>query len=54
MIMQSMYLQIRMSNCDWTDMEYKLFRAIEYARYGSIVANGFLQLRSLLTLPMLS
>jgi len=26
---------------DWTDMEYKLFRAIEYARYGSIIANGF-------------
>lgn len=27
---------------DWTDMEYKLFRAIEYARYGSVITNGFL------------
>ena len=26
---------------DWTDMEYKLFRAIEYARYGSIITKGF-------------
>ena len=26
---------------DWTDMEYKLFRAIEYARYGRIISNGF-------------
>ena len=26
---------------DWTDMEYKLFRAIEYARYGGIISNGF-------------
>lgn len=26
---------------DWTDMEYKLFRAIEYARYGSVISNGF-------------
>lgn len=26
---------------DWTDMEYKLFRSIEYARYGSIITNGF-------------
>ena len=26
---------------DWTNMEYKLFRAIEYARYGSIITNGF-------------
>ena len=26
---------------DWTDMEYKLFRAIEYARYGNVIANGF-------------
>ena len=27
---------------DWTDMEYKLFRAIEYARYGCVITNGFL------------
>lgn len=26
---------------DWTDMEYKLFRAIEYARYGELITNGF-------------
>lgn len=26
---------------DWTDMEYKLFRAIEYARYGGIISNVF-------------
>ena len=25
----------------WTDQEYALFRAIEYARYGDIVARGF-------------
>ena len=26
---------------DWTDMEYKLFRAIEQSRYGSLIRNGF-------------
>lgn len=26
---------------DWTAMEYKLFRAIEYARYGEMITNGF-------------
>lgn len=25
----------------WTDQEYKLFRALEQARYGQVVANGF-------------
>lgn len=25
----------------WTDLEYKLFRALEQARYGQVVANGF-------------
>lgn len=25
----------------WTGQEYKLFRALEYARYGNTVANGF-------------
>lgn len=26
---------------DWTAMEYKLFRAVEYARYGEMITNGF-------------
>lgn len=26
---------------DWTNMEYTLFRALEYARYGEIVKKGF-------------
>lgn len=26
---------------DWTVMEYKLFRAVEEARYGKIISNGF-------------
>lgn len=26
---------------DWTEMEYKLFRAIEHERYGSMISNGF-------------
>ena len=26
---------------DWTDMEFKLFRALERARYGEILRNGF-------------
>ena len=26
---------------DWTDMEYRLFRALEYARYGSMITGGF-------------
>lgn len=25
----------------WTNMEYALFRAVEYARYGEIIAKGF-------------
>lgn len=25
----------------WTNMEYTLFRALEYARYGEIITNGF-------------
>lgn len=25
----------------WTNMEYSLFRALEYARYGEIISNGF-------------
>ena len=26
---------------DWTDMEYRLFRALEYARYGAVITGGF-------------
>ncbi|MCM1578851.1 MAG: type II restriction endonuclease [Ruminococcus sp.] len=26
---------------DWTETEYRLFRALEYARYGKIIENGF-------------
>ena len=26
---------------DWTNMEYTLFRALEYARYGDIITKGF-------------
>lgn len=26
---------------DWTDEEYKLFRALEYSRYGQIISRGF-------------
>lgn len=26
---------------DWTDAEYRLFRALEYARYGEMISNGF-------------
>jgi hypothetical protein len=26
---------------DWTNMEYSLFRALEYARYGNIITKGF-------------
>ena len=26
---------------DWTNMEYKLFRALEYARYGDMITRGF-------------
>ena len=26
---------------EWTNMEYTLFRALEYARYGAIITNGF-------------
>ncbi|MEY8524879.1 type II restriction endonuclease [Lachnospiraceae bacterium 38-10] len=26
---------------DWTNMEYALFRAVEYSRYGELIGNGF-------------
>ena len=26
---------------DWTDMEYNIFKAVEYSRYGNIVSKGF-------------
>ena len=27
---------------DWTDMEYNIFKAVEYSRYGNVVSKGFL------------
>ena len=26
---------------DWTDMEYNIFKAVEYSRYGDVVSKGF-------------
>lgn len=26
---------------DWTEVEYRLFRALEYARYGEMITRGF-------------
>lgn len=26
---------------DWTDLEFRLFRTLEYARYGEMIVNGF-------------
>ena len=26
---------------EWTDVEYRLFRALEYARYGAMITGGF-------------
>lgn len=26
---------------DWTDMEYNIFKAVEYSRYGNVVSKGF-------------
>ena len=34
----------------WTDMEYTLFRAIEHARYGDIVAKGFASVDDFVTM----
>lgn len=37
------YIQINPDRkiIDWTNMEYTLFRALEYARYGDIITKGF-------------
>lgn len=29
---------------DWTNMEFKLFQALEYARYGDVISKGFLSM----------
>lgn len=36
----------------WTDQEYKLFRALEQARYGQVVANGFSSVDDFVALPI--
>ena len=42
MIILNIYRQIRTGKIiDWTNMEYTLFRALEYARYGDIITKGF-------------
>ena len=35
---------------DWTEMEFKLFRAVEFARYGKIISQGFSSLEDFITL----
>jgi len=34
---------------DWTDAEYRLFRALEYARYGEMISNGFASVEDFIT-----
>ncbi len=34
---------------DWTDMEFRLFRALEYARYGEIITGGFVSVEDFIT-----
>ena len=34
---------------DWTDAEYRLFRALEYARYGEMISNGFTSVEDFIT-----
>ena len=34
---------------DWTDLEYRLFRAIEYERYGEIITKGFPSVEDFIT-----
>lgn len=34
----------------WTEQEYRLFRAIEHAKYGAIVAQGFTSVENFVTL----
>lgn len=35
---------------DWTDAEYKLFRALEYARYGEMISKGFTSVEDFITI----
>ncbi len=35
---------------EWTDIEYKLFRALEHARYGEIISKGFSSIEDFVTL----
>ncbi len=35
---------------DWTDEEYKLFRALEQARYGAMIKDGFVSVEEFVTL----
>lgn len=35
---------------DWTNMEYKLFRALEHVRYGEAIRNGFNDVENFITL----
>lgn len=37
------YIQLKPDDklLDWTEVEYRLFRAIEHDRYGSLIKNGF-------------
>ena len=35
---------------DWTDIEYKLFRALEFSRYGEIISKGFANIEDFVTL----
>lgn len=35
---------------DWTNMEYKLFRAVEHVRYGEAIRNGFNDVEDFITL----
>lgn len=34
---------------DWTDAEFRLFRALEYARYGDMISNGFASVEDFIT-----
>lgn len=34
---------------DWTDAEYRLFRALEYARYGALISRGFNSVEDFIT-----
>lgn len=34
---------------DWTDTEYRLFRALEYSRYGDMISNGFVSVEDFIS-----